>query len=441
MTERIRRLLEKTNNVTRSSYIWNAVNAMMSALESPVILMVINRTNGHEDAGIFSIAYAVAALLLFLGQYGFRRFQSSDVSEKYTFGEYYGSRIITCAVMMLATLLYCVYGMVFRGYSAKKFAAVFLICALKGIQAFSDVLHGRMQQMGRLDVATKSSCIRYIMEMLTFAVVLIIARDLILACIITLAVSFIVFMLTSYNASRDYCDLRPCFNMGRIRLMLIEGFPLFVSLFLNMYISNAPKYAIDAYLTEDIQAIYNMVFMPAFVIQLVAHFIFNPIITTYAEVWQEGKIRKFRFLVFRQCGVILGLTVLAVAVALTIGIPVLSVIFSEDLSGYKMELLVVVLGGGMLAYSVFFNTVITIIRLHRTLLYSYAATAIAALLLAKRFVLRDGIMGAVVFYAVLMTILAVILAVITFRKITVEMRNERTDHISGEAERQGQIED
>lgn len=414
MLKGIRELLKKTNNVNRSSYIWNAVNAMMSALESPLILMVINRTNGLEDGGIFSIAYAVAALLLFLGQYGFRRFQSSDVNEKYSFSEYYGSRILTCAVMMIATLFYCAYGMIFRRYSGVKASVVFIICALKGIQAFSDVLHGRMQQKGRLDVATKASCSRYIMEILSFSIALIVTRNLLVSSIVCLSVSLIVFFLTSYNVAADFGTLKPDFTWSRMKMMLIEGFPLFMSLFLNMYISNAPKYAIDAYLTEEIQAIYNMVFMPAFVIQLVAHFIFNPIITTYAEVWQRNDKKRFRFLVFRQCGVIFGLTILAVIVALTIGIPVLSFLFSADLKPYKTALLIVVLGGGMLAYSVFFNTVITIIRLHKTLLYSYAATAIAALLLSKYFVINHGIMGAVTLYAVLMCILAGVLAAITF---------------------------
>lgn len=422
MLLKIKSLLEKTNNVERSAYIWNAINACMSAAESPVILMVLARTNGLEDSGIFSIAFAVAALLLFLGQYGFRRFQSSDVTEKYSFEEYYGSRFLSCGAMLVATIVYCIYGSVFRGYSATKFAVVFLMCALKGIQAFSDVLHGRMQQMGRLDVATKSSCIRYIMEMASFAAVLIVAHNLLLACIVCVAVSFVIFMMTSYNAAKDFCTLKPSFKWDRMKLMFIEGFPLFVSLFLNMYISNAPKYAIDAYLTEEIQAVYNMVFMPAFVIQLIAHFIFNPIITTYAEVWQDNKIAKFKKLVLKQCTVILGLTVLAVIIALTIGIPVLSWFFGTDLTGYKTELLVVVLGGGMLAYSVFFNTVITIIRLHKTLLYSYAATAITALILSKYFVVNYGVMGAVAMYAVLMTILAAILAAITFWRIGKEQK-------------------
>ncbi len=425
MLNKIRNLLSKTNNINRSAYIWNAINACMSAAESPIMLMVLSRTNGLKDGGIFSIAFAVAALLLFLGQYGFRKFQSSDVLEKYSFEEYYGSRFLSCIAMLIATLGYCIYGSVFRHYSATKFAVVFLMCALKGIQAFSDVLHGRMQQLGRLDVATKASCVRYIMEMLSFCLVRIVTHNLLLSCIVCVAVSFTVFMMTSYNAARDFCTLKPSFKWDRMKLMFIEGFPLFVSLFLNMYISNAPKYAIDAYLTEEMQAIYNMVFMPAFVIQLVAHFIFNPIITTYAEVWQEKNYTKFRRLVLRQCTVIMGLELLAVVVALTIAIPILSWFFGTDLSDYKTELLVVVIGGGMLAYSVFFNTVITIVRLHKTLLYSYVATALAALLLSKFFVINYGIMGAVAMYAVLMTILGSVLAAITFWKIRNETHNQQ----------------
>ena len=70
----IKQLLTKTNNVKRSSYVWNAINACVSAMVSPLILIVITRSNPQdlEDAGIFSIAFAVANLLLFLGQYGFR---------------------------------------------------------------------------------------------------------------------------------------------------------------------------------------------------------------------------------------------------------------------------------------------------------------------------------------------------------------------------------
>ena len=101
-------LLEKTNNVKRSSYTWNALNAIISALQNPVILLVMTRTNGIYDAGIFSIAFAIATLMLYMGLYGLRRFQSSDLDEKYSFSEYHCMRILTCSLMIFVSLIYCI---------------------------------------------------------------------------------------------------------------------------------------------------------------------------------------------------------------------------------------------------------------------------------------------------------------------------------------------
>ncbi|MBQ1489903.1 MAG: oligosaccharide flippase family protein [Eubacterium sp.] len=423
MLKAIRNILGKTNNVTRSSYLWNSINAVLNAAQSTVILMVIMRTGGLRDSGVFSIAYAVATLLMFVGQYGLRRFQSSDIDEKYSFGEYYGIRIITCIVMILASLAYCVYGSIFKAYGMEKFLVIMLVCLVKTVQAFSDVFHGRMQQMGRLDIATRSSSARYVAETGVFCLVMFVTNDLLAASIAYLAAAVIGFLLTTFNAAVDFCDFHPSFKGDKMKQLLIEGFPLFVSLFLNMYLCNAPKYAIDAYLTEEIQAIYNLIFMPAFVVQMVAHFIFNPILTSYAIVWNDRDIRKFTRLVLRQMLLVLGLTILGLAVAATIGIPVLSWLFNADLSGYTPDLCIVMLGGGMLAYATFFNTVITIIRMHRTLLFTYGAAALAAFGLSGYFVVNYGMRGATVLFAVVMTILAVMLGIILFVKLRKERKN------------------
>lgn len=422
MLKKIRDKLKSAKNIERSSYTWNTINAMLSAGESPVMTLVLTRSQGVYDAGIFSIAYAVATLLLYVGQYGFRKFQSSDIREKYSFSEYYGIRIITCAVMMLAALIYCIFGMICRGYSWDKFVVILLVNALKCVQAFTDVVHGRMQQLGRLDVATKASSFRYLMEILSFAVAYLIIRNLVAAMGFCVLVSVLIGIVTSMNVARDFCQLHPTFHLGRMWAMLVEGFPLFLSLFLNMYLSNAPKYAIDAYLTEEIQATYNIIFMPAFVVQLVVHFIFNPILTSYAEIWAKGEIRRFRKLICRQMLIVLGLTLFGLAVAATIGIPVLSWVFGMNLTGHRRELIIVMLGGGMLAYSVFFNTVITIVRMHRTLIFSYGAAAIAAFALSGVFVRNYGMLGATVLYAIIMTILTAILGVILWIKIRKESR-------------------
>lgn len=422
----IRKLLEKTNNIKRSSYTWNAANAMISSLESPVILMVMTRTNGVYDAGIFSIAFAIAGLMLYVGQYGLRRFQSSDIHEKYSFGEYHGTRIITCSALIIASIAYCAYGYFFRGYSTEKFLVVFMICMLRLIQAYADVMHGHLQQRGRLDIAAKASAFRYIAEIATYVITLVITRDLVISTLVCITVSIIVFLLTSVNVTRFYCDsMRPSMNASKIRILIIEGFPLFVSLFLNMYISNAPKYAIDAYLTEDVQAIYNIIFMPAYMVMLIAHFIFNPILTSYAELWLSGSIENIRRLkkaISKQMLIIFGLTLLGLAVAATIGIPLLEIIFGVEISEYKKELCVVMLGGGFLAYSTFFSTVVTIIRAQRSLFICYGVTALMAKCFSGFFVLHYGILGAASIYAIVMLVLTLMLAVPMFRTINKESR-------------------
>ena len=93
-----------------------------------------------------------------------------------------------------------------------------------------------------------------------------------------------------------------------------------------------------------------------------------------------------------------------------------------NLTGHRKELIIVMLGGGMLAYSVFFNTVITIVRMHRTLIYSYGAAALAAFTLSGVFVRNYVMLGATVLYTTIMTILTIILGVILFIRIRKESR-------------------
>lgn len=420
MLKAIRTLLGKTNNIERSSYIWNSINAIVAACQCPVILMVMTRTNGVHDAGVFSIAFAVASLMMYIGLYGLRKFQASDVNEKFTFSEYHGTRIVTCFVMIIVCIGYCIYGGIFKAYDTEKFIVILMVCGIRVIQSYTDVIHGRMQQKGRLDVATKASAIRYFSEVAAYAVMLILTHDLLISSTFCFMISIIVMLLTTVNAGQDYCDMSFSMDAQKLKPLLIEGFPIFVSLFLNMYISNAPKYAIDTYLTEEIQAIYNLIFMPAFMVGLLANFIFNPILTSYAKVWLDNEISRFKKLIKKQCLVIAGITAAGLIVAATIGTPILSIIFGIDLNMYRAELCVVMLGGGMLAYTTFFSTVITIIRMQRTLLISYGVVALAALALSGFLVTNYGIMGAAVMYAALMMILSVILMIIVVCKIRKE---------------------
>lgn len=417
----IKRSLEKSTNIERDSYIWNFVYSTLSACQSAFILMVVTRTNGLYDAGIFSLAYAVAGLMVLIGQYGVRKYQSSDIEEAYDFAEYFYLRILTCIVMMVTSALYCVWCHVFDNYSMYKALIIFLLCGLKCIQAIVDVLHGRLQQKDRLDIAGKASSIRSIFETTICIVVLIVTRNLTIAIAASIVASIISTLLTSLNVVRDYCKLKidvSNIKIMRIKMLLIKCFPLFISTFLSMYISNVPKYAIDEYLSEQIQAYYNILFMPAFAIGLLSNFIFNPILTSYAKLWNERKIKKLKSLISKQICVIVAIMLVGILIAFTIGIPLLSLLFGINMEGYEIQLSIVIIGGGMLAYTTFFSTVITIIRCQHILLFGYIAVSILAKLLSGFFVVNYNITGAVMLYTLLMAALAVffVIAMIVYIK-------------------------
>jgi len=426
MFEAIVRHLEKTDNIDRSTYIWNTVSATLLAMQGPLIQIVVSRTNGPADYGIVAFAFSFATLMMYVGQYGIRRFQASDIKEEFSFEEYHGLRVITCAALVLVSLAYCLYGRAFRGYSNLKFAVVFMICMLKMIMAYSDVYHGNMQQKGRFDVAAKATAIRYGAEIVIFCAVVAVTRDLLLSAVVTVACSAAMMVMLSVNCGRHYCDsLKPSFRRAALTGLLIEGFPLFISMFLNTYVSNAPRYAIDAYLNDEVQAVFSSIFMPVFVVQVVAQFIFNPVIASYARMWlqkTEEAYRAFTSRIKKMCLAVLGLAVVGLIVAATIGIPVLSWLFKMDLSDYRAELCIIMLGGAPLAYSVYFSTVIAIIRAQKSLIFCYGGVSVMALALSKPFVKEHGVTGAAWMYVLLMTVLAASLFIAMMRRLSREKK-------------------
>ena len=62
--------------------------------------------------------------------------------------------------------------------------------------------------------------------------------------------------------------------------------------FLVSYIISSPKYAIDSFLSEDIQAIFNILIMPATFVYLVGSFILNPFLVKVAKSFNQHKYQE-----------------------------------------------------------------------------------------------------------------------------------------------------
>ena len=412
MLKALKNLFLNTGDPAKDSYIWNMIQSILFAVQSAVLLMVINRTNGLEDAGVFSIAYAIASLIYYIGEFGVRKYQVTDVEEKSSFRDYHTHRIASCLVALIAGIGYAANGYVSGQYSVYKFQIIVLVCAIKVLEAYCDVYFARFQQKGRLDVSSKASAYRITVPMIACMLALILTHNLLVSMLIWLAVTVLSILTSFVLVAPEFGKIEVRLDMSRFVKITRECFPLFAGSFLLLYIGNAPKYAIDAFLDDKAQACFNFIFMPVFAIGMLANFIFNPILVRLAEEWSKGNIKEFKRIVVRQMLVIGGITLLAVAVALTIGCPVLGMIFGADLSGNRFSLTILMVGGGMLALANFFTVVVTVVRGQKHLLAGYILGALTAKLLSGYFVRTYGVPGASLFYTFLMTLISLIFAVV-----------------------------
>ncbi|MBO4926897.1 MAG: lipopolysaccharide biosynthesis protein [Clostridiales bacterium] len=407
-----KRILLDNRNVERDGYIWNMAGSLVNAFQSVFLLMIINRVLGSTESGIFSIAYANASLFLNMGKYGMRYYQVSDVKHDYSFGEYCHSRTISSIAMIVTSVIYIIYSAITNNYSSYKTWVLICMCIFKVVDSFEDLYGGQYQNYGRLDVAGRIVFIRSVFLIVCYGLCICIFKDLLISLIITIifnAISWIYMTVITYHEvgiKWGSASKRKVFSLLR------TCFPLFAGAFLSFYIGNAPKYAIDAILSDDIQASYGFIAMPVFVVGLLNSFIFNPQIVGMTEQWQKGETREFVSRVIKQVLIVIILTVICIVGAYLLGVPVLSWLYATDLAPYKTDLLILLVGGGFLGLTGLLNAAITIIRFQKVIAWGYLAVAVLALAFSNRIVNQYGIRGATVLYTILMALTSLAFAII-----------------------------
>lgn len=403
-----------TTVTARSTYLWNTASGLLMAFQSVIMLVVLTRTCDVTTSGIFTLAYANASLFLNLGKYGVRNFQVSDVNEEYDFKEYFVARLISVSVMIVLGSACLAFSARTVGYSIEKSLTLFMMLMFKAVDAMEDVFHGNYQQHGRLDVGAKMLTLRMVTMIALYACLIFITRNLLLALTATTIFTGSFFVTETLWVRRHFglpvterthsCDSRKV--LAQVGKLLHESFPVFLATFLLFYIGNAPKYAIDAVMDDAAQAHYGFIAMPVFVVGLLANFIYNPIIASLAESWYHGERAAFARRFALQVLIIVGITVTCVVTAWLIGVPVLNLLYNTELEHYKLDLAILMVGGGLLAVATLFTTGITIIRCQGKLTVGYIVVASIAAVVSPHAVSTAGIDGASWIYLLLMALLS-----------------------------------
>lgn len=414
-------LFGNEKNIMRDSSIWNLIYSVEYSLLSAVLMLIVTRISGTYDTGVFLIAYTVTQMMATIGSYGMRSFQASDIKKEYSFCTYYTSRIISVLAMVIICLGYSF----IQGYDKQRMILIVILCGYRLVEDVEDVFHGEIQKSMRLDVASKIASIRIFVATICFTLVFAISKNLIFASLsLTISAAIISILLTALVSDRfPLLSLKT--EWKQVPRLLCVCLPICAGGFLYNYLVNAPKYAIDRNLSEEIQTIFNILFMPVFAINMLSSFVFKPLIVKMGILWNENKKGEFIASILKQVAIIVGITVLVIVGGVIFGLDILGWMYGVRLEGYRMLFAVLILFGGFAAMVSFLVVVLTIVRKQMAIIVAYAIAMIIDLIIMDGLVIKYGIWGAGITYGIAMGVVMAVL--ITVLLITILGRKDNYD--------------
>lgn len=405
----------------RNSVIWNLFASGIYALQSAVLLLVVSRVSGLYDAGVFSIAYTVTQMMGTIGTYGMRNFQVSDVKNEYSYSTYYSSRIISTLAMVLICISYAL----LQKYNFDKMMVVTMLCGYRVVDDIEDVFHGEFQRCNRLDVASKILGLRILLASIFFTLTYCVSRNLIFASFAFFISALMLAILFNGSICKKFSNINLKFTNKNVLKLLVVCLPICLSSFLYTYLVNAPKYAIDRNLSEEMQSIFSILFMPIFAINLLSSIIFKPIIATMSVNWYNKQYRKFMKSIAKQSLLISLITVFAALSGWLFGVQILGAMYNVDLLKYRLMFTILIAFGGLAAFVAFFVVVLTIMRKQIFIIVAYGVATLCALAFIDSFVKKHLLLGASIAYGMTMFITLIIMLLVFIVTIYVRKVKEK----------------
>lgn len=396
----------------KSDFIWNMLGSAIYSFASMILTFLTIRIMGESEGGVFSIALTLSQMLIYIAYFEMRTYQVTDAKNEFTFREYYTTKLITCAAMMVMSVCF----ILIKGYDYHKALIVLLMCIYRMIDGFADVFESQFHKDGRLDIAGKSLAYRTVLSVGIYFIVLAVTNNLVIALLMAIVVAVFGLIVCDIVVYREFGAIQVKFDKEKICKILKSCFPLFIGVFLWTYILSASRIAVDDVMDSKAQAYYQVLFLPVSVINLFAGFLFRPMLTKLTDLYKTKEYGSFFKIVWKLIGIMLVFTVICMAGAYIVGIPVLELIVNLDLEKYKGLFTFLIAAGGVNAIAFIWYYVLTIFRSQKMIIAGYVIAAVLAYIISPIFVEKQGLYGAGISYFVVVFTLNLIFMATIFGK-------------------------
>ena len=181
--------------------------------------------------------------------------------------------------------------------------------------------------------------------------------------------------------------------------------------------TNAQKYAIDSFLSEDIQAIFGIIIMPATVMGLLAQFLIHPYLNEIFELYNSKEFKKIKKILFKIILIIFAIGMLCCVVGYFLGTPVLGFVYGIDLSQYSVQLTMILFSATFYTMAGIISPILITMRCNLIQFIIYTLISLFELVLSNVMIFKAGFDGAIWAYLITMILYFGVFYIVAMRII------------------------
>lgn len=376
------------SKIVKDNIIYHSIGNFLFIAFQWITTILIVRLSGYKDAGIFALCTTFANSLYALASFGMRGYQSSDVNYRFNNDTYIKSRVLTCIGSLIIFSIF----ILIDDYNINTKLCIIFYLMYKAVEAFDDIYYGALQREWNMKQTGISYALHGFFNMISLICGIVIFKSLLIGIILSLTTSILVTIFYDRKSYKKYCK-KNNEKTDTIKKLLIICLPLVIYAFLYNNLQIYPRYILEKLFNEEILGIYSSIAAPVFIIQVLAGYIFNPLLNLFSDYVKNNNAKAYKQLINKIYLLMLALLIAGLIYIVILGDFSLKILFGESILKYSGLLYSTLLVAILMSLLAFNNMLLTITRKFKVLVFQNVISLLITVIIAKTLVLKYNIYG------------------------------------------------
>lgn len=338
----------QTNLSLKGNFIWTFMGNLIYAMCQWGIFISITKFGTPEMVGQYALGLAITAPIVLFLNLNLRVVMVTDKKEMYSFNDYFTLRI----VMVLLSLCIIFFVSLFLTSSLITLLVVLQVGLSKAFECISDIFHGIFQKVERMNLVSISKILKGALSLILVLILLYFTEDIIMA-LSGLVISWVIILIiydykNGKRILKNYLDkeseiIKFNWSFYKIKRLSTLSLPLGIVAALDSLNVNVPRYFIQGSEGEVMLGYFAAITYLMVVGSTIINALGQAVTPRLSLYYSKKDFGMFKNLFYKFVLVSLGIGLLGIFVATTVGESVLTIIYSEDYAQFNNSLILVMI--------------------------------------------------------------------------------------------------